>query len=431
MADPKFLVLSCSDQNKKISDFSCFAVHKAIQIISKEVISISELRDGNLLLLVKDKKIAQKFLSTTQLHGVCRVTFSLHSSLNTTKGTIYAPYLNKVPDEEIVSELSSQGVTSIYKFNKMVDGKPTPSGVILLSFDSYNLPTKIDVSWHSVKVREYIPNPMRCKMCQLLGHTTKWCKNQPICVGCSLPPHQPDDCTRIMCANCSEQHPSSSNECKKFKQAKDILAIKTKNKCSMMEARNIYRTQITTPPVISSSSYATVLSFTKPPLTTTTQSTSTPKPVLNKENNNLQSSKNQQANSQSTAFSLAETKRAHFTGTSTSKSIGNKNNNIKTVNNNQTGSPNPNVSNDRTPTFASNSVANQQHSEESFSLKKSKNINDTAPSDIDHYFSSSSLNNNKTISDNSFTNNVFSPLPSINKVLSLTQLSNMSDFSDK
>lgn len=92
-----------------------------------------------------------------------------------------------------------------------------------------------------VKVRQYIPNPMRCKNCQLLGHTAKHCTRSQACVKCNLPPHAPSDCSRISCANCFGEHSASSLDCPKFKQSKDILRIKTFDKCSMREAVKKYK----------------------------------------------------------------------------------------------------------------------------------------------------------------------------------------------
>jgi len=45
--DPKFIIITAKNSTKTISEFSCFAVHRALNIISKEIISISTLRDGN------------------------------------------------------------------------------------------------------------------------------------------------------------------------------------------------------------------------------------------------------------------------------------------------------------------------------------------------------------------------------------------------
>ena len=46
-----------------------------------------------------------------------------------------------------------------------------------------------------------------------------------------------------MCANCFGEHPSSSSNCPKYKQEKEILCLKIKNKVSISEARKIYRQQ--------------------------------------------------------------------------------------------------------------------------------------------------------------------------------------------
>lgn len=239
--NPRYVVISATNDKKPLSHYSCFAVNKSFQIISKGIISISELRDGSLLLLLESKAVAEKFIKCKELTGICSINAKYQENLNSTKGTVFAPYLNNIPENEIVEELASQGVISAYKFQKRENGKTYPSGVVLLTFDLYHLPEKIDISWRSVKTREYIPNPMRCRHCQKLGHTKKWCKNPPSCDNCNLPPHQDTSCTRTFCANCSEEHPASSRQCTKFIQAKKLIEIKTKNKCSMREAIQIQK----------------------------------------------------------------------------------------------------------------------------------------------------------------------------------------------
>lgn len=244
--NPRYVVMATNNE-KKLTDFSCFAVHKSIKIISNEIISISEMRDGNLLLLVKDNITAEKFIKTKQLHGLCPITCTLHKSLNYVKGTIYAPCLKNVSNEEIVKELKEEGVVDVYKFNKQIEGKSLPSGVMLITFDRYRVPESISVSWHMVKVKEYYPNPMRCKNCQKLGHTAKRCTNAPTCERCNLPPHAPSECTRLLCANCLEEHSASAKSCPKYIQQKEFLKIQCINKCSLKEARRIFNAQNTIP----------------------------------------------------------------------------------------------------------------------------------------------------------------------------------------
>ncbi|XP_043862611.1 uncharacterized protein LOC122756583 [Drosophila santomea] len=241
--NPRFLIVSSINSPKTISEYNCFAVHRALMYISKDIISISNLRDGSLLLLVNSREISDKFTKVTSLPGLCEIECKLHNTLNFVKGTIYAPCLINIPENEIVEELKSQNVHSVFKFTKMIDGTPKPFGKILVTFDCFTLPSKLTVSWHTVKVSEYIPNPMRCKSCQLLGHTSKHCKNSAACVSCNLTPHLPVPCTRIFCANCAGGHPASSPECPQYQTQKQLLHIKTSKKFSFREARTILNQQ--------------------------------------------------------------------------------------------------------------------------------------------------------------------------------------------
>jgi len=187
-------------------------------------------------MLVSTKPVTDKFLRTTHLLGLWDVEFNYHESLNFVKGTIYAPCLNNIPEEESVKELRAQNVHSVFKFTKTIDNATKPSGVILV--------TKVDISWYSVKVREYIPNPMRCKNCQKIGHTARNCDDPTMCSTYNHAPHPPAPCSRTVCANCSGQHPASSPACPAYQQQRDLLKIKTTKKCSMREARIIQKQQL-------------------------------------------------------------------------------------------------------------------------------------------------------------------------------------------
>ncbi|XP_017462358.1 PREDICTED: uncharacterized protein LOC108355732, partial [Rhagoletis zephyria] len=133
-----------------------------------------------------------------------------------------------VDEEEIINEMKDQHVTGVYKFSKIIKGERTITGQMVLTFDLYRLPETVDVAWYKVKVQPYIPSPMRCKRCQKLGHTIKRCERNPMCFICNLPPHDPEDCTRIQCANCEEEHPSSDKNC----ISKDIATTSPQNQNS-------------------------------------------------------------------------------------------------------------------------------------------------------------------------------------------------------
>ena len=242
-----------------MTDYSCIAVHGSLKAVSKDIKPISGLRDGKLLILAKAPSAVEKFLNLKELSGICKVSCKLHESLNFVKGTIYAPCLNNVSEDEILEELEYYNVVQVFKFNRFVDGSQKPSGVLLLTFDAFNLPPKVDIAWYTCKVKKYYPNPMRCKNCQKLGHTAKRCNNSSTCVGCNLPPHHPNQCTRTLCTNCLQNHPASSKDCPRFIEQKEILKIKIDDKCSMFQARKKYNNNNKSSQV-NSCNYATVTS---------------------------------------------------------------------------------------------------------------------------------------------------------------------------
>ncbi len=77
---PKFIVVSAADRNTSLSDYSCFIVNRALYAISKEIIKIQPIRDGNLLLLVKSKAISDCFVRTKELPGICSISCKLHTN---------------------------------------------------------------------------------------------------------------------------------------------------------------------------------------------------------------------------------------------------------------------------------------------------------------------------------------------------------------
>jgi len=144
-------------------------------------------------------------------------------------------------------KLKSQNVHSVFKFTKMIDGTPKPFGKILETFDRFTLPSKLTVSWHTVKGSEYITNPMRCKWqdnnwLELLGHTSKHCKNPAACVLCSLTPHLPVPFARIFYVH--QGTPSLLTRIYTISNTKTTSSHQNKQKkCSFREARTILKQQ--------------------------------------------------------------------------------------------------------------------------------------------------------------------------------------------
>ena len=151
--NPKYIQVSTEEN--KLRKLSPFVIQKGLHAISSLIDSISQLRDGNLLLLVRNQTVADKFLKAKSLLDICPISVKLHETLNYVKGRIYAPCLI-VPEENIVKEFRSQGVVSVYEFIKKMDNSMVDNVRI---DDDYNTnATKQVYSGYMVKVRTYFPN---------------------------------------------------------------------------------------------------------------------------------------------------------------------------------------------------------------------------------------------------------------------------------
>ena len=64
---------SSTDDQKPLSHYLYFAANKLIQLISKGVLSIYELRGDNLLLFLENKVLGEKFIKSKELTGICRI----------------------------------------------------------------------------------------------------------------------------------------------------------------------------------------------------------------------------------------------------------------------------------------------------------------------------------------------------------------------
>ena len=93
-----------------------------------------------------------------------------------------------------------------------------------------------------IKVKQFIPAPMRCFKCQMFGHGTNSCQSQKdICGKCSGE-HATKDCDVGMtpkCVNCSLAHASNSRDCPKFKLEQEIVAYRAKERVDYFEAKKV------------------------------------------------------------------------------------------------------------------------------------------------------------------------------------------------
>ncbi|XP_066957946.1 uncharacterized protein [Macrobrachium rosenbergii] len=193
---------------------------------------------------------SMKLMSLSALAGVT-VECTPHSSLNCSKGLIYAPQLMGFSEEKLSNELKDQGVIKVNRITKKVDRDRIPQPTLILTFNTLRLPEYVSAAWHRYKIKQYIPRPRRCFHCQRFGHTLQTCRskiqeNPAVCVNCGDDEH--GMCTREpKCVHCGEGHASSSQQCDIYLFEKEIQALRVMERITFKEARERAKAKIVRP----------------------------------------------------------------------------------------------------------------------------------------------------------------------------------------
>lgn len=247
---PKFLIMKRNEIKTEITlnQVSPFLLQKVIENVAGTTKSIKRMRDGTLLIETQNRKQADKICKMTKLADDINIKVYEHPTLNTTKGTIYCLDLVYLTNEEILDGLKDQHVidvrrimkkrksnenTDIQKFAKQESENTNlnlvDTGVFVLTFNLPLIPKTINAGINRCDVKMYFPNPRRCFKCQRFGHGKAQCRSmETICGQCSSIEHEPEKCQLpVKCVNCSENHPSWSRNCPKFKIEMEIQKIQT------------------------------------------------------------------------------------------------------------------------------------------------------------------------------------------------------------
>ena len=243
---PRFIVLEAPHPSAPLSKLSPFSVSKAIQGKFGTVAKITKMKSGALLIEATRATQAQQILATTDICGLA-VTASAHRTLNSSKGVIKDHHrdLFYMADEDILNELSDQGVTNVSRFHLKKDGENIKTNTLFVTFNTPTPPKELKIGYYIVKVQLYIPNPLRCFNCQKFGHSKKFCKNPLACWKCGREGHDGSECTAetTCCLNCKGDHCASSKSCPIWIQEKDIQRIKTERGLSYSDARRLVTSQ--------------------------------------------------------------------------------------------------------------------------------------------------------------------------------------------
>lgn len=332
-----------------------FLLAKILKEKTTHITKASFNAEGDMILKIKGEKEAEKILAMKSI-GSWPVTVEKHRTLNSSKGVIFCPDMCWLKEQEVVEGLSDYKVSEVYIFKRTprngdsgANKEPRPYGLAILTFNSQEPPKRIKYGFEYIDVRHYIPNPKRCRKCQKLGHTTKWCKSTTeICAECGQDNLQNHSCGMKMCVNCCKPgHASNSRDCPTYIMHKEWEAIMVLQKKTKYEAKQAFFAKYQSLEgfmATKNKNMAQIVGCTgvsQGQATTSISSTTTPKNSNNMatENNNTGSEKNTSTNIQQnvnndkdkTKGSTTEEKQPQTTNNKSTSEQDKKNKEVSTV----------------------------------------------------------------------------------------------------
>lgn len=217
-----------------------------LKIGVKEARSTNATREGRgtrYILRTNSRSILEKLTKITHLTDGTEIEIAPHPTLNTVQGVVYdLDTVNK--DENLILDyLKPQGVQSVRRIKKRVNGTLKNTPLLVLSFNGTVVPDYVYFGLLRIAVRPYYPSPMICFNCGSYGHSRKFCQQPSICLRCSVQHDTPEgeQCTNPpSCLHCKAEHQATSRDCPKYQQEEKIVRLKVDRNVSITEARRIF-----------------------------------------------------------------------------------------------------------------------------------------------------------------------------------------------
>lgn len=201
-------------------------------------------KDGHLVIKVRSEKKAAKLLELTELIDGTKVKVSEHARLNQAKCIVTCHSVSELTEEELVTELSSQGVIEINRLGR----KGAKSATMVVTIRGTVVPKELYFGYDVCSTRAYKQAPMQCYRCFSFGHTKARCSaEEELCRNCSQAHEIRKDTdgktvcgATANCKNCGGNHSPASRNCPKFIEEEAINEIRTNEDKSAREARRLY-----------------------------------------------------------------------------------------------------------------------------------------------------------------------------------------------
>lgn len=241
----KFLIMKRIGSSDHFNNVSTFLLDAAIKTAAGgEVEKCVKMKDGSILIKTKSVTQAKGLVRLIEIQPSIQVMVEENEKLNNSKGVVYCEELKNSSDLEILNNMKKQHVVAIKRFNKKVNGVEIETGLYMFTFCTNVLPESVKIGFLNVKVRPYIPAPLRCYNCFKFGHISSNCKISKKCINCGLDHHvsEGERCTRLTkCVNCQGDHVNNSKNCPFYKKESEIQKIKVTENVHIKEAVQRYK----------------------------------------------------------------------------------------------------------------------------------------------------------------------------------------------
>lgn len=215
-----------------------------------EVQEIIRKVDGTLLVLTKTREQAEALMSGTHKIGGYDVNIQEDKKRNQCRAVVRDKDMIHWNQEELIKELSPQGVINITNIKTRKKYSPgmskdkvewIPTASFIVTFDFTERPEILRIGYLDLVTRDYIPDPLRCYRCQKFGHMATSCKNMALCVRCAKEEHKPEECkTGLECINCGGPHAASWRSCPIYQEEKEIRRIMVQQKVPYHVGKRIF-----------------------------------------------------------------------------------------------------------------------------------------------------------------------------------------------
>lgn len=237
---PMFFTMKRSDATR-LASMDYFAICRFLRDdIGDEDCLFSEDKNHNLRFHAASREASERLRDCNVIQGR-GVISEPDGLLNSSRGIVYARNLYKSTPEQIMvglKEFGEERVSGVVRLKDLKNGALVKSPRLLLTFNTPSPPLHIWAAKQRLTVYPWVQSPRRCFKCQNYGHSAVNCRGEEFCPRCGRKDEHDKPCTRSpWCRFCRAPHTASDGKCAKYLYEKEILTLKSNEKCSYLEAR--------------------------------------------------------------------------------------------------------------------------------------------------------------------------------------------------